>query len=348
MTAPGGTGLPATVNQFHQFEPRMGSEYVMAAFSMPGTALSRSTASAKERLLSRVRPGRPGQREHDGLQVARIETRIDARQSQHRVDHQSGSGEQHRRDRHFANQQAAAQERVLPSRAAARPHHRLMAGARRPQCGKHAEEERAGTAEECGDGQHDGVEADLVEPRSIRGRDADEAGEDRGARKCTEHATGPNQQRVFDEKLTDQAPPAAADRRADAELVRARCAPVQQQAGQVDAGDEQEQRDCAGEHSDGLRHIPDHALGEGDDGDAAALVGLRMFQRKRGHDILHFRARRGHVDAALEPADAIQACVAAAALHRAIVRRYLRLEQQIHIGGRHVAKACRQDADHGI
>ena len=47
MTAPGGRGLPATVNQVHQFEPRMGSEYVMAAFSTPGTARSRSTASAK-------------------------------------------------------------------------------------------------------------------------------------------------------------------------------------------------------------------------------------------------------------------------------------------------------------
>ena len=32
----------------------------------------------------------------------------------------------------------------------------------------------------------------------------------------------------------------------------------------------------------------------------------------------------------------------------AVVRRHLRLEQQIHVGCRHVAKAWRQDADHGV
>ena len=153
----------------------------------------------------------------------------------------------------------------------------------------------------------DDVQADLVEAWRIRGRDADETSEDRGAGKRPEHATRPNQQCVFDEQLTYQAPSAAADRRADAELVRARRAPVQQQAGQVDAGDEQQQRDGAGEHSQRWRHVPDHAVGERDDDNgAAALVGLRMFQCKRGRDVLHFRTRRGHVYSGFEPADGIE------------------------------------------
>ena len=116
-----------------------------------------------------------------------------------------------------------------------------------------------------------------------------------------------DEQRVFDEQLADQAPPAAADRRADAELVRARRAPVQQQAGEIDAGDEQQQRDSAGEHRQRWRHVPDDAVGERDEMHAAALVGLRVFKRKRGHDVLHFRAGRRHVDSRLEPADGIEA-----------------------------------------
>ena len=38
--------LPGTLNMFHQFEPRVGSEYVMAAFSTPGTARRRSTIAS--------------------------------------------------------------------------------------------------------------------------------------------------------------------------------------------------------------------------------------------------------------------------------------------------------------
>jgi hypothetical protein len=188
----------------------------------------------------------------------------------------------------------------------------MAAGSGRPQCGQDAEEEGTGTTEERRAGQHDDVEADLVEAWCIRGRDADEAGEDRGAGKCTEHATSPNEQRVFDEELAYQAPPAAAHRGADAELVRARSAPVQQQTGQVDAGDEQQQRDGAGEHSQRWRHIPDHAVGERNDVDAAALVGLRMFQCKCGRNALHFRTRRTHVYSGLESADGIETRVAAA------------------------------------
>ena len=225
----------------------------------------------------------------------------------------------------------------------------MAAGARYLQCRQHAEQERTGTTEERRARQHDDVETDLVEARCIRGRDADETSENRGAGKGTEHATGPNQQRVFDEQLTDQAPAAAADRRANAELLRARRAPVQQQAGQVDAGDEQQQRDGAGEHGQRWRHIPHHAVGERDDVDAGApLVDLRVFQRKGSRDVLHFRPRRGHVYSALEPADGIETRVAAAALHPAVVGRHLRLEQQIHVGRRHVTKAWRQDADHRI
>ena len=137
---------------------------------------------------------------------------------------------------------------------------------------------------------------------------------------------------MFDEQLADQTPSAAADRRANAELVCARCAPVQEQTGEIHAGDEQQQRHGAGEHGQRWRHVPDDAVGERDDVDAAALVGLRILQRKRRRDVLHFRARRGHGHAGLEPADGIESRVVAAALHAAVVRRHLRLEQQVHVG----------------
>ena len=130
--------------------------------------------------------------------------------------------------------------------------------------------------------------------------------------------------------------------------MHASSAPVQQQAGQVDAGDEQQQRDGAGEHGNRRRHFPDHAVGERDDGrGAAALIGLRMFQGERGRDVLHFGTRRGHVDSGLEPADGI-VVRATVALHPAVVRRHLRLEQQIHLGRVHVTKAWWQDTNHGV
>ena len=271
MTAPGGMGLPATVNQFHQFEPRMGSEYVMAAFSTPGTARSRSTASAKNACFRGSGQAGPAS---ENMTVCRLcgskpgSTR-DSRSIVWTISPDPESSTVATATSPISRLRRSSECcRVEP-----RPDRNtvcMAAGARRPQCGQHAEQERTGTTEERRAGQHDDVQADLVEAWCIRGRDADETGEDRGAGKCTEHATGPNQQRVFDEQLTDQAPPAAADRRADAELVRARRAPVQQQAGQVDAGDEQQQRDGAGEHSQRWRHVPDHAVGERDDVDAAA------------------------------------------------------------------------------
>jgi hypothetical protein len=73
-----------------------------------------------------------------------------------------------------------------------------------------------------------------------------------------------------------------------------------------------------------------------------------VFQRKRGRDVLHFRTRLGHVDSGLQPADGIETRVAAAALHRAVVRRHLRLEEEIHVGCAHVTKTWSQHANDGV
>ena len=318
----------------------------MAAFSTPGTARSRSTASAKNAFFRGSGQAGPASENWTVCRLCGIEPRIDPRQPQHAVNHQSGSGEQHRRDRHFPNQQAAAQQRALAGRAAARPQrHRVAIGVRRPECGQQAEEERTAATEQRRARQHHDVQADLVEAWCIRGRDGHQPAENRGAGNGAEHPTGPHQQCVFDEQLANEAPPGAADRRADAELVGPRRAPVQQQAGQVDAGNEQQQRDGAREHGQRGGHVPDDAVAQGHDEDAAAGVRLRVFQGQRGHDVLHFRPRRGHVHARLEPSDGIETR-ATVALHPAIVRRHLRLEQQVHVGRGHVTEARRQDADH--
>ena len=77
------------------------------------------------------------------------------------------------------------------------------------------------------------------------------------------------------------------------------------------------------------------------------LAGHSVFQCQRRRDGLHFRAGRGDADARLQPANGEQIRARVAALHPAIIRRNLRLEQEVHVRRRHVTKAWRQHADHG-
>ena len=77
------------------------------------------------------------------------------------------------------------------------------------------------------EGQDDGIDADLVEARRVGGARLTRRTEDRRTGEHAEHAAGGYEQPVFDEQLANQAPSAAADSGANAELVRACRAPVQ-------------------------------------------------------------------------------------------------------------------------
>ncbi len=215
------------------------------------------------------------------------------------------------------------------------------------QSGQHAEQERTGTTEERRPGQDGDVQADLVEAGHVARRHADEAREDGAAGQRAEHTAGDDEQPLFDEELADQAPAAAADGCADAELVGARRAPVQEQDGQIDARDEQEKADRSGEHRERRRHVLDDAIGERGELHIGAFIGLRVLECQRGGDRLHLRSRGGHADARFQTAKRVEIRAAAAALHPAIVRRDLPIEQQVHVRRRHESKVRRQHADHG-
>ena len=61
----------------------------------------------------------------------------------------------------------------------------------------------------------------FIKTRGVRRRDPDEAAENGGAGKCSQHPADGDEQRVLDEELADQTPAAAANRGADTELVLA-------------------------------------------------------------------------------------------------------------------------------
>src|SRR5688572_3886176 len=173
---------------------------------------------------------------------------------------------------------------------------------------------------------------DLVETGHLARRHGDERGENSRAGDRTEHTTDEDEERLFDQELADQIPSAAADRRADTELIGARRTPVQQQTGKIGAGNEQQQYDSTRDDGERRRHVADDTVGERDDGDAArwviaALVAFRVFQCKCSRNVLHLRTRRRQAYAGLEPPDSIETRVVPAVLHAAVVRGRLWLEQ---------------------
>jgi hypothetical protein len=278
------------------------------------------------------------------LQIVGIEAGIHARESQHRMHHQPGSSQKDHRDRDLRHHEPAAQHHHRARRATSGSDDEgLSADARRFERGHDAEHERAGTAENGRPAEHQEVQTDLVETGHVVRRHADEAGEDGRTGQRAEDATGDDKERLFDQELPDQGPPAASDGRADAELVGARRAPVQEQTRKIEAGDEEQQRDGARQHAEHGRHVVDDPVGERDEQHPALAA---VFAVDGGRDALHLRPGRRNADVRFQPADRVQCRARVAALHSAIVRRHLRLEQEVHVRRSHVFEAWRQHADH--
>ena len=194
--------------------------------------------------------------------------------------------------------QGLAQCRRRAGRASTRPDDELLAAdAGRFDGRNDAEQERARAAEQRRPRRAPTRSRRISSRRGIsRGASADESREDRRTGQRPEHTTGDDEERLFDEELADQGPPAAADRRADAELVGARGALVQQQTGEIDAGDEQKQRDGARERRSASAPCP-RRRGRRAGRDARRCpCWLPVLQCQRRRDGLHFRAGGGDTD----------------------------------------------------
>ena len=189
------------------------------------------------------------------------------------------------------------------------------------------------------------IELNIFQARQIARCHADESRQQDAARGDTKHTTGNNEEPVLDQKLASQIPPAAADGRSNAELLSARRTLVQQQRCEIDARDQQQQRDRTGEHGHRRRDLTDDAIGRRHQVHGTRRVVLRIFLRQCRLDRLHFgpRGRRCHVW--LQSTDRKQRRPRAAALHPAIVRGHLRLKEHVNVRRCQVAKSWRQHAD---
>ncbi len=234
-------------------------------------------------------------------------------------------------------------ERVDPRPA--RRTNRLATKAGSLQRRHDAQREHAGATEHRGQPEDHEIELDLFQARQIARCHADESRQQDAARGGTKHTTGNNEEPVLDQKLAYQSPPAAADGRSNAELLSARRTLVQQQRCEIDARDQQQQRDRTGEHGHRRRDLTDDAIGERHQVHGTRRVVLRIFLRQCRLDRLHFgpRGRRCHVW--LQSTDRKQRRPRAAALHPAIVRGHLRLEEHVDVRRCQVAKSWRQHAD---
>ena len=273
-----------------QFDPSIGSEKASAALVTPGSAANAGQQVGVEPQAARLGPLFAGQRESHGEQMVRLETGLDARDLAERAHHQARAGEQHERQRHFDDHEAAAQTMRAgrcAGRAAARQR-RLTANAGRLKRGKGAEDDAAdggrGEREETG-GR---IDSHFVEARGALGRDRDQDAQEPDGQHHAQHAADGRHQRALGQHLQRQAQASAAERGADGELVLARGAARDQQIGDVDAGHEQQAADGAEQDEQRETDLCHQPGGERFGAYRDAAIGVGVFA-------LQVEADRGHL-----------------------------------------------------
>ena len=110
----------------------------------------------------------------------------------------------------------------------------------------HEAEDEAGR-HRCGDAEeeHRRIERNLVQPRSVGRRKRDEHAETAPSEEYAQRAADQRQDEALDEELPDQLPAAGADRQPNRDFSVACRRSSEQEAGDIRAGDEQQERDSA-------------------------------------------------------------------------------------------------------
>ena len=124
--------------------------------------------------------------------------------------------------------------------------------------------------------------------------------------------------------------------------------PVQEQAGEVHASDEQQQRHGTREHGQRCRHVLTTRSASGTTATPLPLLVSGYSQASAAARPASSARADVTLNSRLSTADGVETGAVAAALHTAVVRRHLRFEQEVDVGWCHVTKAWRQDADHGV
>ena len=210
----------------------------------------------------------PGARRDD---VGRVVAAIDRDETDEAAQEQDRPHQQHQRQRHLGRGQHRPRPVGAQQPEAARgPCTALHEGAERLAPGQLAPgqlKSRRGAEHQPDDhrqpqreGEHRAVEFNLVETHDVaryqRRHDAEQDGRDRQP----QHAAAQAQQHALGQNLAHDPAPPGAQRRAERQRPPAGHTPRQQQPGDVDAGDQQHQRDGRGQRGQGRTILADHLL----------------------------------------------------------------------------------------
>ena len=216
-------------------------------------------------VIFRIRRGRQGDAERQD--VVRAESRIDVREPREAAEQQRGADEQHDRQRHLRDEQAAAdpaaagQARGSPAfleRFADAPTARLP---RRRQPEEQPGQQRDGQRE----AQDRRVDRDVVDPRDAAGAQRPNRPDREVGEQQAERASGQRQDQALTQHLKHQTPASRAERGADGDFLGAHRRADQQQVGHVRAGDQDQDADGRHQRQEGGAAVADHLLVQGHD-----------------------------------------------------------------------------------
>ena len=152
--------------------------------------------------------------------------------------------------------------------------------------------------------QHGGIDANRIQTRQAGGRNRAQLVNAQPREPQSQQRAAEGQQHGFGERLADQAPPTAAQRRADGQLALAQRRPHQQQVRHIRAGDQQQKNDRAHQRQQRGTHLFHDMLVhrfQADD-EARCLLDSELLAQIGGHAI-HSRLRLLARDAVLQTPD---------------------------------------------
>ena len=221
-------------------------------------ALQQVTAECPDTVI-RVVPGR-GQRGAEREHLLRLESGIHSTQRPEAAAEQTGTREEHQRERHLRHDEDASE--AVPAATGRRTARRVLERRLRRRSGGldrggEAEEHGAEEGHDEGEGQDPQVHADLSDPGEIeaRGNHGDEeSGSPRGEHHA-KRASGPGEHEALRQELAHQPSPSGTEREPDRQL-RAPCrGAAEHQARDIGAGNEQEDAHGPEEHEQRQAHI---------------------------------------------------------------------------------------------
>ena len=239
----GGAGV---VEYGREFSPsRIGMMSESVADWTPGRVRMRSrTSSHAGRICIGIceRCGR--ERESRGEDVVHVDAGIEGRKAKQRAAEHSGGNEQDERESDFGDDEDAVQAaRASGDGAAADANRAFEISNGNAEGGSEAEEKTAGERNTDGEKEHACVEMNFFGAREAAGPERDEGVNSDGGNSESEKAAADAEDGAFGEALADEASAAGAESDAHGEFAFTGDGAREEQAGDIDAGDEEDEAD---------------------------------------------------------------------------------------------------------